>query len=161
MAIEDGQYIRDIAVVREGRLHFDDDHLLYVNDIVIMNVGLKNSREAILKYGIGLMIEPKSRESVITLSNVGQRQAILHDVSSVLGIFSDTGIPSLTPLAKRDLETGRIGVFLIPANSRSRPCAPSGGARSRLGERRPAAKGILVGECERWARQSKNQSWPS
>ncbi|AQS56654.1 MAG: YIEGIA family protein [Novibacillus thermophilus] len=109
-----GQYIRDIAVVREGRLHFDDDHLLYVDDIVIMNVGLKNSREAILKYGIGLMIEPKSRESVITLSNVGQRQAILHDVSSVLGIFSDTGIPSLTPLAKRDLETGRIGVFLIP-----------------------------------------------
>ena len=41
-----------------------------------------------------------------TIANLGQRQAILHDVSTALGIYRDSGTPALIPLAKRDLEDG-------------------------------------------------------
>lgn len=114
--LRSGQRVRDIADIREGRLYFDDQNLLYVDDIIIMNVGLESSRDYIMEHGIGLMIEPKHKEGIITLANVGQRQAILHDISSVLGTFSDTGVRSLTPLAKRHLESGRVGVFVIVEN---------------------------------------------
>ena len=52
--------------------------------------------------------------SRITISNLGQRQAILHDVSSILGVTRDSGEPALTPLAKLDLKDGRLGLVLLP-----------------------------------------------
>ena len=60
------------------------------------------------------VLHPKNRNIVQTLAHLGQRQAILHDVSISLGIFRDSGTPALTPLIKRDLEDGRIGVFILP-----------------------------------------------
>lgn len=43
-----------------------------------------------------------------------RRQAILHDVSTALGVYRDSGTPALVPLAKRDLDDGRIGIFVLP-----------------------------------------------
>ena len=51
---------------------------------------------------------------MVNNSNLGQRQAILHDVSVALGIYRDSGTPALVPLAKRDLEDGRVGIFVLP-----------------------------------------------
>lgn len=79
-----------------------------------MNIGLKVRQEEILKYGMGFILSPKSFDARSTLANLGQRQAILHDMSTSLGIFKDSGTPALTPLAKRDLDDGRIGVFVLP-----------------------------------------------
>ena len=31
-----------------------------------------------------------------------------------LGIYRDSGTPALVPLAKRDLEDGRVGIFVLP-----------------------------------------------
>ncbi|MCY9389771.1 YIEGIA family protein, partial [Bacillus haynesii] len=50
----------------------------------------------------------------VTIANLGQRQAILFDVSNVLGVYRDSGEPSLSPLAKRDLNDGRVAVFVLP-----------------------------------------------
>ncbi|PSK08869.1 YIEGIA domain-containing protein, partial [Brevibacillus sp. NRRL NRS-603] len=36
------------------------------------------------------------------------------DVATQLGVYTDTGEPSLTPLVKRDIQSGRLGVFLLP-----------------------------------------------
>ena len=67
-----------------------------------------------MKYGMGFILKPKSIDAMVTISNLGQRQAILHDVSVALGIYRDSGTPALVPLAKRDLEDGRVGIFVPP-----------------------------------------------
>ena len=79
-----------------------------------MNIGLKERQEEILKYGMGFILTPKDMNIVTTIANLGQRQAILHDISVALGVFRDSGTPALTPLIKRDLDDGRLGVFILP-----------------------------------------------
>ncbi|MGO4888135.1 YIEGIA family protein [Anaerobacillus sp. MEB173] len=108
-----GKKLKEIADIRAGELRFDGPNL-YVEDIHIMNIGLENKQKDIMKYGMGFIVEPKNFNVRATLANVGQRQAILHDMSVSLGVFKDDGTPSLVPLVRRDLDDGRIGVFTLP-----------------------------------------------
>lgn len=87
---------------------------LYVDDIYIMNVGLVEDQKLIREMGMGFVLVPRSANASVTIAHPGQRQAVLHDVATQLGVFTDQGEPSLTPLVKRDLHTGRLGVFLLP-----------------------------------------------
>lgn len=108
-----GHQLKDIAEVKEGELRFEGENV-YINQIYIMNVGLTSSREIIAKRAVGLIIKPKNKDSSVTLGNLGQRQAILHDTSIILGVYLDSGEPSFVPLIKRDMETGELGVLLLP-----------------------------------------------
>ena len=63
---------------------------------------------------MGFILKPKNFNIRSTIANLGQRQAILHDVSVSLGVYRDSGTPALVPLIKRDLDDGRIGVFILP-----------------------------------------------
>ena len=108
-----GNIMRDIADIEYKELHFDGAGL-YVDNIYIMNIGITERREEILRYGMGFILHPKNMNIRQTLAHLGQRQAILHDVSVSLGVFRDSGTPALTPLIKRDLDDGRIGVFILP-----------------------------------------------
>jgi uncharacterized membrane protein YbaN (DUF454 family) len=108
-----GSRIKDIVNIRSADLHFEGAGL-YVDDIYIMNIGIPDKQKAILKYGLGFVLTPKNDNSKTTIANLGQRQAILHDVSTALGVVRDSGEPSLVPLAKRDLDDGRLGVFVLP-----------------------------------------------
>ena len=87
---------------------------LYVDNIYIMNIGLPERQKEVLKYGMGFILTPKNFNARATIANLGQRQAILHDVSNALGVYRDSGTPALVPLAKRDLNDGRVGVFVLP-----------------------------------------------
>lgn len=108
-----GKSISAVADVVNAKVRLDGPDL-YVDDIYIMNVGLEDTRGLIAKHGMGLVVKPKNKNSRVTLSNVGQRQAMLHDVSTIMGVFRDTGEPSLIPLAKLDMKDGRLAVFLLP-----------------------------------------------
>jgi hypothetical protein len=108
-----GGTLKDIVDIQYVKPHFDGAGL-YVDDIYIMNIGIPEKRELVLKYGMGFILTPKSFDARTTIANIGQRQAILHDVSTALGVNRDAGEPSLVPLAKRDLEDGRVGVFVLP-----------------------------------------------
>ncbi len=108
-----GKSIGHIAHVQEAPVRFKGA-LLCVGDIVIMNVGLTTNRQLIQEKGIGLILTPKNQDGRITLSHLGQRQAILHDATTILGAYRDSGTPALVPMAKLDLEDGRVGVFLLP-----------------------------------------------
>ncbi|MEW9669727.1 YIEGIA family protein [Ammoniphilus sp. 3BR4] len=108
-----GKNITDIAEVTQGNVRMEGQNL-YVDDIYIMNIGLEDTREKIKQHGIGMILTPKNANGVVTLGNFGQRQAILHDVSTVLGVYRDSGEPSLVPLIKRSLDDGRLGIFLLP-----------------------------------------------
>lgn len=107
------QVLLNIADVTEGKIHFDGP-TLYVENIVIKNVGLEESRKTIMEKAVGVIVTPLNENSVVTLSHLGQRQAILHQVATVLGAYLDSGEPAFVPLAKRDLGEGKIALFIMP-----------------------------------------------
>ena len=111
--LRSGKYLGDIADVSEGVLRLEGPNL-YVDDIYLMNVGLIDDQERIRQNGLGIIIKPRDEDSRVTLSNVGQRQAILHDVSAIMGVYRDTGEPALVPISKRDVKDGRLGLLLLP-----------------------------------------------
>jgi uncharacterized membrane protein YbaN (DUF454 family) len=108
-----GGVLKDIVEIEYVQPHFEGAGL-YVDNIYIMNIGLPARRKEVLRYGMGFILKPKNFNARSTIANLGQRQAILHDVSTALGVYRDSGTPALVPLAKRDLEDGRVGVFLLP-----------------------------------------------
>ncbi|MFZ3588635.1 YIEGIA family protein [Bacillus sp. DJP31] len=87
---------------------------LYVDNIYIMNIGIPERQKEVLKYGMGFILKPKNFNARSTIANLGQRQAILYDMSIALGVYRDSGTPALVPLAKRDLDDGRVGIFVLP-----------------------------------------------
>jgi hypothetical protein len=113
MKFRSGKHIGDIASVTSAEVRFDGPGL-YVGDIYIMNVGLQEDREAIAKHGVGVMITPNGLAAQITIANPGQRQAMLHDISAALGLYKDEGEPALLPMARLNMDDGRLGVFLLP-----------------------------------------------
>ncbi|WP_028400473.1 YIEGIA family protein [Ectobacillus panaciterrae] len=108
-----GSHLKDLVNIENVPLRFEGAGL-YIDNIYIMNIGLPARQKEILKYGMGFLLTPKSADARITLANLGQRQAILHDVSVGLGVFRDSGTPALVPLAKLDISDGRVGVFVLP-----------------------------------------------
>lgn len=108
-----GSFIGDIARVEPGRLHFDKS-LLYVDDIVIMNVGDPAAREKILAEGVGLLLHPYDDDGRSVLNNLGQRQALLHDISMLVGNKLEIGEQEWTPAARKNMDTGALAVFLLP-----------------------------------------------
>ncbi|KON87221.1 membrane protein [Sporosarcina globispora] len=108
-----GGRLKDIVDVEFVEPRFDGAGL-YVDNIYIMNIGLPVRQEEVLRYGMGFILKPKNFNARSTIANLGQRQAILHDVSTALGVYRDSGTPALVPLAKRDLDDGRVGVFVLP-----------------------------------------------
>ncbi|GBF11688.1 YIEGIA family protein [Tepidibacillus infernus] len=108
-----GSSIKELAEVVEGKVIVNGPHL-YVDDIYIMNIGLKDNQDRILEHGVGIILKPKDQNSIVTIANLGQRQAILHNLATIMGVYRDSGEPALVPLAKRDLNDGRLGVFFLP-----------------------------------------------
>lgn len=112
--IRRGQTIGDIAEVTEGKLVFNDAQL-FVNNIFLMNIGLNKIREEILEQGIGILVWPLSEKARNIISNPGQRQAIVHDVTAILGTRMDVDTPEFTPMSRRDSKSGCVGFFVVTA----------------------------------------------
>lgn len=108
-----GSTLKDIVEIEYIEPRFDGAGL-YVDNIYIMNIGLPARQEEILRYGMGFILNPKNFNVRTTIANLGQRQAILHDTAVALGVYRDSGTPALVPLAKRDLDDGRVAVFILP-----------------------------------------------
>lgn len=108
-----GGKLEDIVDIEYVEPRFDGAGL-YVDNIYIMNIGIPERQEEVLKYGMGFILKPKNFDARSTIANLGQRQAVLHDVSTALGVYRDSGTPALVPLAKRDLDDGRMGIFVLP-----------------------------------------------
>ncbi|MBO8159556.1 YIEGIA family protein [Thermosyntropha sp.] len=108
-----GAYIGDIAEVEDADLHFEGS-LLMVEDVVIMNVGLPDTRQKILEEGIGVLIKPKDDNARLTLHNPGQRMAIIHDVVSILGTKVDINETEVIPMARKHVDKGYLAFFVLP-----------------------------------------------
>ncbi|MEH7385491.1 YIEGIA family protein [Bacillus sp. JJ1521] len=108
-----GKLLVQMAEISEGEIRFEGPNL-YVSDIHIKNVGLEESRKTIQEKAVGAIITPQNENSIVTLSHLGQRQAMLHHIANVLGSYLDSGEPDFIPLSKRDMVDGRIALFFLP-----------------------------------------------
>lgn len=108
-----GKSVKHIAKVELAPIRMDGPNL-FVGDTYIANVGLEESRAIIMDRGIGVVLKPHNGNSRVTIANLGQRQAILHDVSTRLGVYRDEGEPSLRPMAKLSMKTGELAVLVLP-----------------------------------------------
>lgn len=111
--LKSGKSISHIASVEPAKVRVDGPDL-FVENIYIMNVGLKANQQIIEERGMGFVLTPYNSNAKVTLSNLGQRQAILYDLATILGVYRDDGEPALIPMAKLDMGNGRLGVFLLP-----------------------------------------------
>lgn len=110
--ITKGKIIKDIAEVKQGKINFKGP-LLCVDDIVIMNMGLDDTRDILQEKAMAVKIIPKDDDARATMANVGQRQAIQHNAAAQLGIRKDVDEPDFTPLARRDPEDGSVGMVIL------------------------------------------------
>ncbi len=108
-----GRRVGDYATVRKAPLHFEGA-FLYAGNVSLFNVGRPEAREAILEHGLGAVIEPLDINARATLASPGQRQAVLHDLSAILGIRRDVDEPEFTPIARLNHATGQIGLVILP-----------------------------------------------
>lgn len=108
-----GQTIGDIATVRPGEIYFKGPNV-FVDKIHFMNLAREEVQRTVLERGLGVVIEPRDDDARATLGNNGQRMAIAHDVAIQLGIYKDVDTAEFTPILRRDLNTGRIALLILP-----------------------------------------------
>ncbi|MDA8346127.1 MAG: YIEGIA domain-containing protein [Thermaerobacter sp.] len=116
LVLKSGPNLGNEVDARIGKLHFEKGSLLYVDDVMLMEVGLPKARKRWLDEGVGVIIIPKTRRGAAVLWDLSQRQAIAQSVSSIVGTRSDIGYPERTPLCRMDLPTGHgsAGFAIIP-----------------------------------------------
>ena len=61
-----------------------------------------------------MIIEPLDDNARETLANLGQRKAIAHEVACQLGVYRDVDTAELMPIERRNMDTGRIGLVILP-----------------------------------------------
>lgn len=105
--------IGDVADVIPAKIHFDES-VLMVNDVVITNIGLKNTKDKYLKNGIALEIKPKNIADFGIVNDLGQRQAILHNMFIHLGIDKDVDEVDILAISRTDLEKQTVVIPYIP-----------------------------------------------
>ena len=108
-----GITIAEIAEVKIAPLSFKGMNI-GVEQTIILNVGEKSALKKWEEEGIGIKIVPKDENARATLANLGQRQAILHDLSILMGVKLDQGMQQFTPLARLDLDNGTLNLIIIP-----------------------------------------------
>ncbi|MFW5998306.1 MAG: YIEGIA family protein [bacterium] len=108
-----GPLVRDIADVKIVPLNIEGKNV-GIDEVIIMNVGEQEGLDKWKEEGIGIKIIPKDENSRATLSNLGQRQTILHDLSTLMGVKLDKGMQQYTPLARLELDRGTLNIIIIP-----------------------------------------------
>ncbi|AIS52685.1 hypothetical protein TKV_c15200 [Thermoanaerobacter kivui] len=108
-------YIRDIAEVIPSKIVFKGP-LLCVEDVVLADIGLKEGREIIEKFGMAVVIRPKGLDSLISINNLGIRQAILHEAANQLGLKMNIDTPELAPLTMNNNKNGDVIVVMVAMN---------------------------------------------
>lgn len=101
-----------IAEVKPAKITFEGP-LLKISETIVMNIGLKSSRETFLEYGVAVEIIPKNKNAVAILSNMGQRQAIQHNAAIMLGIRKDVDEPDYTPIARLNTKNGNVVMAIV------------------------------------------------
>ncbi len=107
--------IGNIAEVIPAKITFDGP-ILKINDVAISNIGLEESRQRYLEYGLAVEIIPKDNSYINSgiILSPGQRQTIANIVYSRLGIMKNLNEPDFTPLLRRNPKNESLLMPYIP-----------------------------------------------
>ncbi len=105
--------LHDVAKIDIAPVRFEGTQL-FVAEVDFMNVALPELRDRIERWGVGLTIEARKREYLGVLDNIGQRQALIHDLVHVLGSRADVDTPELKSQMRKHLETGKMALYFCP-----------------------------------------------
>lgn len=108
-----GEVIGDICDVVPARISFAQT-ILKVDDIDIINIGLKSMRDKILQDGLAVLIKPRDGNARATVHDIGQRTAIAFTAAVIVGTKKDVDLPEFTPLARKNPDTGEVGLYIVP-----------------------------------------------
>lgn len=86
---------------------------LGVEEEVLINVGEKEALSIWEDRGHAFILEPNDENARATLAHLGQRQAILHEIYTQIGVIYDYGYQQFTPIARLDIYTGRVYILVI------------------------------------------------
>lgn len=113
-----GQHLGDIVDVEPAKIWFDKGSLLYVGDVMMMEVGLPHPRDRYEKEGLGVVLTPKNERGQAVLWNISQRQAISYEAAAAVGVQKDVGYPEQTPLCRMAMPagTGKAGLSILPVD---------------------------------------------
>lgn len=116
MWLTSGSTVGEHVRVRPGIVKFEKGTLLFVDDVMLMEVGLPHSRERMLEEGMGVVLEPRSPRGESILWNLGQRQAITHEAAAAVGVQQDVGYPEQSPLVRMRMPypDGTAALFILP-----------------------------------------------
>lgn len=114
--LRQGKVLGDLCRVRPGKISFREGTLLFVEDVMLMEVGLPHARERYLREGLGMIIEPKGPRGQAVLWDLAQRQAIAHDAAAMVGVQTDVGYPEAVPICRMEMPqgTGRAALVILP-----------------------------------------------
>lgn len=111
--------ISDIAEVVPAKISFVNESIMQVGDLKgITNIGLESDREKYLSQGLAVEIIPKNKSytNMGTIYDPGQRQAIIYNIYSRIGILRENNEPAFYPLPRVNLETGSLMIAVVPAD---------------------------------------------
>lgn len=111
------QTIGDIADVVPVEIKFVDEYIMQVGDLKgITNMGSKSDRERYLSKGLGIEIIPKDKNytNAGIILEPGQRQAILYNIYSRVGLYRENNEPAFSPLPRRNPDKESLVIAYIP-----------------------------------------------
>ena len=113
------QSIGDIAQVVPAKISFVNECIMQVGDLKgITNIGLESDREKYLSKGLAVEIIPKDKSytNIGTIYDPGQRQAIIYNIYSRIGILRENNEPAFYPLPRINLENGSLMIAVVPVD---------------------------------------------
>ena len=111
--------IGDIADVVPAEISFVDESIMQIGELKgITNVGLEEDRQKYLTKGLGIEIIPKDKSytNIGTIYDPGQRQAIIYNIYSRIGISREDIEPAFYPLPRINLKNGSLMIAVVPVD---------------------------------------------
>ncbi len=105
--------VGDIADVVPAELHFEGSQL-FVNNVHIIDIGLKSTRDRYIKKGMAIEIIPKTVSDFGIINDLGQRQAILHNIYINMGIDKDIDEVDILAISRANMDKMTVVIPFIP-----------------------------------------------
>lgn len=105
--------ISDIADIIPAKIHFDGP-LLMVNDVVIANIGLEETRKRYLEKGLAVEIVPKSLGDFGIINDIGQRDTIIYNIFIHMGVDKDLDEKDILTISRSDQNKNTVVIPYIP-----------------------------------------------
>ncbi|MCY0898591.1 MAG: YIEGIA domain-containing protein [Firmicutes bacterium] len=111
-----GPRVGELIDVEPAEVKFEKGSLLYAGPVMLIEVGLQDSRERYLKEGLAVVLKPRNPRGEAALWNIAQRQAIAHEAAAAVGVQKDVGYPEQGVVCRMAMPqgTGVAGLAIIP-----------------------------------------------